>query len=593
MGDRAMKTSLFFTAFLTTIIFSTIGYSQNVLVEIEHLRPARLEMGGFQINSNQEVNIEAVGLHQKSGRHEIILGSAWILNASTREVVWIYQPTKLRRYHLEVKEQKDKMNLTDGNYEVYYSTYPYFRQINDHYSYRGIGHFISNFFDNFFDNDYDYNLDDYDYYDDFADKFKILVEGKGKKLDKREVEKIQENLRKEAAISLKAFKDNLYLTQGFEIKNPVDINIYAIGEARKDGNFDYGWIINTETREKIWKLDYYESEHAGGSNKNRMVNETLSLPPGRYAAVYITDDSHSPHEWNSAVPYDPAFWGLTINLKNPTDNQYLSKFDYHNIDDNKILYSLNRLHDDDYEFQGFILKKPMDLRVYAIGEGRDGEMFDYGWIVDANTHKKVWEMDYYDTDHAGGSQKNRLIDQTISLEKGNYIAYFATDGSHSYGNWNDSQPYDPDHWGLTILAANENFSRNDISDYQERANKNVLAQITRVRNDENIRDKFSLKKDSEVRIYAIGEGTDGSMYDYGWIEDSNSGRVVWDMSYRRTNYAGGARKNRLIDDTISLPKGEYEVFYESDDSHSFNDWNDAPPWDLMNWGISVYLIQER
>jgi hypothetical protein len=98
---------------------------------------------------------------------------------------------------------------------------------------------------------------------------------------------------------------------------------------------------------------------------------------------------------------------------------------------------------------------------------------------------------------------------------------------------------------------------------------------------------------SEEILYALGEGTDGSMYDYGWIEDSNSGRVVWDMSYRRTRYAGGARKNRLIDDTISLPKGEYEVFYESDDSHSFNDWNDTPPWDLMNWGISVYLIQER
>ena len=71
-----------------------------------------------------------------------------------------------------------------------------------------------------------------------------------------------------------------------------------------------------------------------------------------------------------------------------------------------------------------------------------------------------------------------MYNDVIILPKGNYKVYYETDGSHSYRDWNASPPYDPDHWGLTILAANDNFSRNDISDYQERENKNILAHKT-------------------------------------------------------------------------------------------------------------------
>lgn len=588
-----MKTSIIVSIFLFAILFGSAGFSQNTLVEINRLRPLDLKISGLQLDNNQKIKIEAVGLHQERRRFEIILGTSWILNSATREVVWRFEPSEFRGRDVEVNEQNVELDLKPGNYEVYYSTYPYFENSRDWYDpdRRGIANRISNFFARLFDGDYDRYFDDYDYYNDFADKFKLVIKGNGKKLDAGDIEKLQNTLKKAAAISLSATDDDLYLTQGFEIKKPAEVNIYAVGEARDDGNFDYGWIINTETREKIWAMDYWESERAGGADKNRSVNKSLSLPAGRYAAVYITDDSHSPYEWNSAVPYDPAFWGLTVNLKNEADKQYFSKFDYQNINDDRVLYSLIHMRDDDFESKAFTLKKPMNLRIYAIGEGRDGEMFDYGWIVDANTHKKMWEMDYRNTDHAGGAQKNRLIDQVVSFDKGDYIAYYATDDSHSYRDWNASQPYDPEHWGLTILAAGNNFSRGDISDYQVKQDKNVLAQIVRVRDHEYTREKFTLKNDSEVRIYAIGEGMKGEMYDYGWIEDANSGRVVWEMSYRKTDHAGGAKKNRLLDDTISLEKGEYEVFYESDDSHSFNDWNDTPPWDPMSWGITVYMVK--
>jgi len=117
-----------------------------------------------------------------------------------------------------------------------------------------------------------------------------------------------------------------------------------------------------------------------------------------------------------------------------------------------------------------------------------------------------------------------------------------------------------------------------------------VASIARVRSAENIHESFTLPEDGMIRVYALGEGIRGKMYDYGWIEESGSGKVVWEMGYRMTDHAGGARKNRIYNDVIHLKKGEYRLFYQSDDSHAFNDWNDSPPHDPGHWGITLYRV---
>ena len=81
---------------------------------------------------------------------------------------------------------------------------------------------------------------------------------------------------------------------------------------------------------------------------------------------------------------------------------------------------------------------------------------------------------------------------------------------------------------------------------------------------------------------------DKEMYDYGWIEETESGKTVWEMTYRMTEHAGGARKNRMESTTLTLKPGEYELHYETDGSHSFGEWNDDPPEDRTHWGITVY-----
>jgi len=233
------------------------------------------------------------------------------------------------------------------------------------------------------------------------------------------------------------------------------------------------------------------------------------------------------------------------------------------------------------------LKKDLDIHILAIGEGRDGDMFDYGWIVDMKTREKVWKMKFRDTEPAGGASKNRMFDGIIHLEAGNYMAYFITDDSHAYHSWNASAPFMEKKYGMTVSVIDENYKDGDVTAYEEEKDKSVIAKIVRVGDYAREKQEFTIEKDGNVHIYAIGEGMRGEMYDYAYIQSANTGKVVWEMTYRKTERAGGAHKNRLFDDEIYLKAGTYQLIYESDDSHSFEEWNSRPPDDPFNYGVTI------
>jgi CubicO group peptidase (beta-lactamase class C family) len=115
----------------------------------------------------------------------------------------------------------------------------------------------------------------------------------------------------------------------------------------------------------------------------------------------------------------------------------------------------------------------------------------------------------------------------------------------------------------------------------------VIAQIVQVLDNEDKSVAFSLASSQEVRIFAIGEGLDGQMADYGWIENVDNGSRVWEMQESKTTHAGGAIKNRKVDVQITLPAGNYKLRYKSDDSHAFDNWNNMPP-EINFWGIAIY-----
>jgi hypothetical protein len=255
------------------------------------------------------------------------------------------------------------------------------------------------------------------------------------------------------------------------------------------------------------------------------------------------------------------------------------------------------MRNDQHRTVGFTLKEDARVRIYAFGERGNSRrsMADYAFIVDAKSRNKVWSMDVDHSMYAGGASKNRYVDQIITLPKGSYVVTYNTDDSHAYDEWNDKPPFDPEHYGITIMGAGDRFNNSIVSPYVEQRDKNIIAQIVRVGDNADEEKRFKLDRTTRVRVYAIGEGEKRQMFDYGWIEDARSGMVVWEMTYSMTFHAGGGRKNRMVNTTIVLDKGDYKLRYKSDDSHSYNDWNVDPPDDQEFWGITLFRddIPER
>ncbi len=560
--------------------------AQSTLVHLDDFGPRQVKSQSFTLASPQDVQIEAVGAEStdKAGKTSWMgsmwerdgkavppwTGNAWILDLRSRNPVWVLSEAATTHGARGVREFKGSVHLPAGSYTAYYASFP----------------------------DGEYWTDDgaktkadrkwHWFGDQPVENFKLIVSGSGQILAPAELDRLRGLAAGSAIVSLPALSREQFTEAGFVLSKPTDVQISVEGEAREDGEFDFGWIINADTRATVWRFTWRDSQPAGGAPKNRMVHTSRVLPAGRYAAFYATDDSHDPSEWNAQPPYDPDSWGLTLTVKDRDARDAIKAFPYEHVPQNATIVALTNIGNGATRKQGFTLTRGMDIRIYALGEGRNGRMYDYGWITSAESRKHVWTMTYDATDAAGGDRKNRLADTSIHLEKGSYVVHYISDDSHSAEEWNAAAPPDGHRWGITVLAAEGPIDRAAVAPYDEKADPAILAQLTEVRDDDQVRKTFSLDTDTDIRIYAIGEGSGGDMVDYGWIEDAKSGRRVWEMTYRVTEHAGGATKNRRFDGVIRLPAGTYVVRYETDGSHSFGDWNAAPPDDPEAWGITLF-----
>jgi hypothetical protein len=556
------------------------------LVDLDDFGPRQVKSQSFALSSTQDVQVDAAGaqstdkggktswagsMWEKNGK--VVppwSGNAWILDLQSQRVVWELSEATTTTGARGLREFKGNVRLPAGSYTAYYASFPdgeYWTDDDAKHKSDRKWHWFG---------------------DDPVDKFKLAVRGKGQILSPAEIDRLRTTKAAATIVSLRGSFHEQFEEAGFALAKPTEIQISAEGEAREDGEFDFGWIINADTRADVWRFTWRDSQPAGGAPKNRRVTTSLLLPAGRYAAFFATDDSHDPSEWNAQPPADPESWGLTLAVNDLDARASVKTFPYEHVPQNATIVALTGIGNDAMKKQGFTLTRPMDVRVYALGEGRNGRMFDYGWITSGASRKRIWTMEYDATNPAGGDRKNRIVDTTVHLDPGNYIVHYLSDDSHSAQEWNATAPPDGRRWGITVLAAKGPLDRTAILPYDEKRDPAILAELTGVRDDEQVRKTFSLDRDAEVRIYALGEGSGGDMVDFGWIEDVKTGRRVWEMTYRVTEHAGGAKKNRRFDGVIRLPAGEYLLRYETDDSHSFGDWNAAPPDDPEAWGITVY-----
>lgn len=644
-------------AFVGLLLIANSALSADfVIFEMNDFSTSELRMKAFKLSEDSELDISIVGARVPYSDQMYALG--WILDADSREMVWAMDEENTRRY-TDLKPLRifeGSLDLPEGVYEAYY--------------YAGKPMLLSDDIE---------NIDDLDEFKDLIDNFGNIIN----KIFDQDIEKfvkIRENYTFKLESTSRDFSivdrstpvlNNQVMAvvrprnltdvhQGFQVLDEINLVIYAFGEySESDEVFmDGARIVNAETREVVWAMERWNTDWSGGSSKNRCYHEDIFLDKGKYILHYWTDDSHTFDDWAGVPPYDPFFWGITVAALDSDDVDLVKLYD---LEANRnVLTQIVRIGNDKHKVRDFKLNNDLEIAIYAIGEGKKGYMYDYGWIESITDAEIVWVMEEEETEHAGGATKNRVYDGIIDLTKGEYQLHYQTDGSHSYRSWNEPSPSDTRNYGISLYCYQENFKPSMIEVGELKAIKNRVyikgdSITTRIyidgehsiehyfdgvqrdydeemaKHDEALREldkqlkklkketfidipelpsgsdflivmdqlgdgvkvktQFELKETRQVHIYAIGEGMQGTMYDYGWISDKSTGKIIWNMMFSKTEHAGGSSKNRMIDDIILLEPGSYEVYFTTDNSHSYPDWNSSPPEDETGWGIRLQVIK--
>lgn len=483
--------------------------------------------------------------------------TAWLLDAETRRVVWRLDGSETRFFDRGLHAFEGEIDLPAGTYELYLANFP------DVGNGRAPG---------------------WEYDREAARRLHVTVEAEG--LEPVDAQTVHEALDAGSVFALGRDPEELNERIAFDVDRRVDVVVYMVGEASRNRSYDTGWIIDATTREPVWSFDWVRSQPAGGTARNRVVRERITLEPGRYAAFFSKDRSHGPGSWRGLPPGDPAGWGLSLRPVDGDGRAAFRTYPYEPVPRDNAIVDLTRIADNAAVTQGFTLTQPLAVRVFALGEASGRRLADYAWIEDAATHTSVWQMEFETTRHAGGAPKNRVFDGVVQLGTGSYIVHYRTDGSHAYGDWNARQPVDAEYWGVTVLPAVGPVDPGVVQAYDENADPAVIARIVQVPDGSQVRRRFTLDEETDVRIYALGESSGSEMFDYARIVDAQ-GREIWRMRYEDTDHAGGASKNRVVNRVLRMAPGDYEVIYRTDDSHAWGDWNATPPRDTGAWGVTL------
>ncbi len=595
---------------LAILISATAWAGERAVVSLRDMSTSELKSAGIIVPQTMTFRISARGAggsqcdnvgSSKDTRHDMF-AYGWIIDADTRKVVWEMTNDNTSRSRDDRTFDAD-VTLQRGSYEVYFSaaTFTYistFKNISINVDHRESGLFnmgerqpanklkgwFQDWFDGWFGDDIrvDWNKRSINWgMEMFAD------ESKASSVKQFSPPKEFSNV----LLKKTGLGEGDFVKQSFSIVEAMKMRIYALGEGYRNSAdlVDYGWIVNQNTRSRVWEMKWRNSTSAGGASKNALFDGEVSLPKGEYTLYYVTDNSHSAVDWNCAPPLDPLNYGITVMAYDEKDKAYFKMTS--SKEERHVILSITKVRDNESRSEGFVLKDDAQVRVYAIGEQSNTRrvMADYAVILDARNRSRVWTMNSDNTHHAGGASKNRFVDEIITLPKGSYIVQYITDDSHAYNEWNADPPFDKERYGVTLYGVGEKFDPGIVGKYVDQRDKNVIAQIIRAGNSVEKKEKFKLDKTTRVRVYAIGEGVNRGMADYGWITDNRTGSVVWEMTYSMTFHAGGARKNRMVNTTIMLDKGEYTLHYMTDDSHAYRNWNQDPPEDPDYWGITLYL----
>ncbi len=120
--------------------------------------------------------------------------------------------------------------------------------------------------------------------------------------------------------------------------------------------------------------------------------------------------------------------------------------------------------------------------------------------------------------------------------------------------------------------------------------KRQMAAILHPGSFQDTTESFRIARPTAALLAAMGDGNAFGMRDYGWLERLPRSKPIWQMSYEKSNHAGGSTRNRIEMKVVWLEPGQYRLRFRSDGEHSFDDWLEAAPNRKNLWGIQIYQL---
>ena len=382
-----------------------------------------------------------------------------------------------------------------------------------------------------------------------------------------------------------------------EVTAPAEVRIRAVTEITDGVVADVPSIVRLGTTDTVWTATG-PGQWAGGSLKNRLIEETVTLAPGLYRAAFAADRSHAFSGWTANPPLVPSSWGMTVRRAAP--GAAVARLDPFTLDRPQIVAFECVGPNEDREAT-FTLPTTMDVLLLAVGEIESGSRYDYAELDrmdEDGDWDEIWEM-RDDLEPAGGASKNKRAVAVLALEPGQYRLTYETDGSHDCGGgYNSGGPTNP-LWGAVLYALDPTVDVASLgvsltqdkpsfetasSDLTLPPAERLLARIDSVGTSEDRRVRFTLDAPTEVLVVAQGEMSDESPYDYATIERVD-GKEVWSMGWANTVPGGEALFHRRFEGPVALDAGTYVLRYRSDGSRDFGDFG---PSSYTLWGVHVY-----
>ena len=388
-----------------------------------------------------------------------------------------------------------------------------------------------------------------------------------------------------------------------EVSAPSRVALRAVTEIVDGVVADRAYVVRLGDRDTVWQARGAGSAWAGGSVKNRVVEDSVTLPPGLYRVAFEADRSHAYGSWTANPPLRPWTWGLRV--RRADSAQAVRVVDTAEID-RPLLTSVECAGSGADLRTEFDLAETTDVVLVAVGEAVGGREYDHaererrergGW-------DEVWAMGDAERTHAGGHPNNARAVAALTLDPGTYRVRYRTDDGHDCGDGYDGDGPTEPLWGVRVFLADPAADPAAIPVRDAAAPGapppappappapaglgDLVAEVDGVGDDEDRRVTFAVAPGQRVTVVAHAELTPDGPADYATIERPD-GSAVWETTWENTVPGGAEYYFRRFEGPVPLPPGDYVLRYRTDGSRHGGDFGGAG---RALWGVRVYVSED-